>query len=83
MDAGGWIGREKERGVWRQGIVRHGVRLQEMIDQVPRFSCPSLSPSTNMLQEVQVQLIDTAACNALYHIDLDLQNGRDPIKPDM
>uniref|UniRef100_A0A452GWU9 Peptidase S1 domain-containing protein n=1 Tax=Gopherus agassizii TaxID=38772 RepID=A0A452GWU9_9SAUR len=37
----------------------------------------------SMLQEVQVQLIDTAACNVLYSIDPASNIGRDPIKPDM
>uniref|UniRef100_A0A8C0GIF2 Peptidase S1 domain-containing protein n=1 Tax=Chelonoidis abingdonii TaxID=106734 RepID=A0A8C0GIF2_CHEAB len=34
------------------------------------------------LQEVQVQLIDTAACNTLYNIDPAPNMGRDPVKPD-
>ncbi|XP_030421429.1 serine protease 33-like [Gopherus evgoodei] len=40
-------------------------------------------PPPKTLQEVQVQLIDTAACNALYNIDPAPNIGRDPIKPDM
>ncbi|XP_039387611.1 serine protease 27-like [Mauremys reevesii] len=40
-------------------------------------------PPPKTLQEVQVQLIDTAACNALYNIDLAPNIGRDPVKPDM
>ncbi|XP_050776420.1 serine protease 27-like isoform X2 [Gopherus flavomarginatus] len=40
-------------------------------------------PPPKMLQEVQVQLIDTAACNALYNINTASNIGRDPIKPDM
>ncbi|XP_065258973.1 serine protease 27-like [Emys orbicularis] len=40
-------------------------------------------PPPKTLQEVQVQLIDTAACNTLYNIDLDPKIGRDPVKPDM
>ncbi|XP_065258555.1 serine protease 27-like [Emys orbicularis] len=35
------------------------------------------------LQEVQVQLIDTAACNTLYNINPAPNIGRDPVKPDM
>ncbi|CAM5117573.1 unnamed protein product, partial [Eretmochelys imbricata] len=35
------------------------------------------------LQEVQIQLVGTAACNTLYNIDPDLNIGRDPVKPDM
>ncbi|XP_039375196.1 serine protease 27-like [Mauremys reevesii] len=40
-------------------------------------------PPPKTLQEVQVQLIDTAACNALYNIDPAPNIGRDPVKPDM
>uniref|UniRef100_A0A8C8SAT0 Peptidase S1 domain-containing protein n=1 Tax=Pelusios castaneus TaxID=367368 RepID=A0A8C8SAT0_9SAUR len=40
-------------------------------------------PPPKTLQEVQVQLIDTAACNALYNIDPDPKIGRDPVKPNM
>uniref|UniRef100_A0A452ICI3 Peptidase S1 domain-containing protein n=1 Tax=Gopherus agassizii TaxID=38772 RepID=A0A452ICI3_9SAUR len=40
-------------------------------------------PPPKTLQEVQVQLIDTAACNALYNIDPAMNIGRDPVKPDM
>ncbi|XP_030400053.1 serine protease 27-like [Gopherus evgoodei] len=40
-------------------------------------------PPPKMLQEVQVQLIDTAACNVLYNIDPAPNIGRDHIKPDM
>ncbi|CAM5117600.1 unnamed protein product [Eretmochelys imbricata] len=40
-------------------------------------------PPPSTLQEVQVQLVGTAACNALYNIDPDPKIGRDPVKPDM
>uniref|UniRef100_A0A8C3T965 Peptidase S1 domain-containing protein n=1 Tax=Chelydra serpentina TaxID=8475 RepID=A0A8C3T965_CHESE len=40
-------------------------------------------PPPKTLQEVQVPLIDTVACNALYNIDPDPKIGRDPVKPDM
>ncbi|TFJ97864.1 glyceraldehyde 3-phosphate dehydrogenase 2-like [Platysternon megacephalum] len=40
-------------------------------------------PPPKTLQEVQVQLIDTAACNTLYNIDPAPNIGRDPVKPDM
>ncbi|XP_044870490.1 serine protease 27-like [Mauremys mutica] len=40
-------------------------------------------PPPKTLQEVPVQLMDTAACNALYNIDLAPNIGRDPIKPNM
>ncbi|XP_074854728.1 serine protease 33-like [Carettochelys insculpta] len=40
-----------------------------------------LPPKT--LQEVEVQLIEPAACNALYNIDPNPSIGRDPVKPDM
>ncbi|XP_074854461.1 serine protease 33-like [Carettochelys insculpta] len=40
-----------------------------------------LPPRT--LQEVEVQLIEPAACNALYNIDPNPSIGRDPVKPDM
>ncbi|KAG6923451.1 serine protease 27-like, partial [Chelydra serpentina] len=40
-------------------------------------------PPPKTLQEVQVPLIDTAACNALYNIAPDPKIGRDPVKPDM
>uniref|UniRef100_A0A8C3FS27 Peptidase S1 domain-containing protein n=1 Tax=Chrysemys picta bellii TaxID=8478 RepID=A0A8C3FS27_CHRPI len=40
-------------------------------------------PPPKTLQEVQVQLIDTAACNALYNINPAPNIGRDPVKPDM
>uniref|UniRef100_A0A8C8SC69 Peptidase S1 domain-containing protein n=1 Tax=Pelusios castaneus TaxID=367368 RepID=A0A8C8SC69_9SAUR len=44
---------------------------------------PVSLPPPKTLQEVQVQLIDTAACNALYNIDPDPKIGRDPVKPNM
>ncbi|XP_044870443.1 prostasin-like [Mauremys mutica] len=54
------------------------------MDPVPWFSPPAVSlPPPKTLQEVQVQLIDTAACNALYNIDPAPNIGRDPVKPDM
>ncbi|XP_075784963.1 prostasin-like [Pelodiscus sinensis] len=40
-------------------------------------------PPPRTLQEVQVQLIERAACNALYNIDPDPSIGRDPVQPDM
>uniref|UniRef100_A0A8C0H9Z8 Peptidase S1 domain-containing protein n=1 Tax=Chelonoidis abingdonii TaxID=106734 RepID=A0A8C0H9Z8_CHEAB len=40
-------------------------------------------PPPKTLQEVQVKLIDTAACNALYNINPAPNIGRDPIKPNM
>ncbi|XP_030402986.1 serine protease 27-like [Gopherus evgoodei] len=40
-------------------------------------------PPPKPLQEVQVQLIDTAACNTLYNINPAPNIGRDSIKPDM
>ncbi|XP_034624757.1 serine protease 27-like [Trachemys scripta elegans] len=40
-------------------------------------------PPPKALQEVQVQLIDTAACNTLYNINPAPNIGRDPVKPDM
>ncbi|XP_075784964.1 serine protease 27-like [Pelodiscus sinensis] len=40
-------------------------------------------PAPRTLQEVQVQLIERAACNALYNIDPDPSIGRDPVQPDM
>ncbi|XP_074920786.1 prostasin-like [Chelonoidis abingdonii] len=45
-------------------------------------TCWSLSHPCKTLQEVQVQLIDTAACNTLYNIDPAPNMGRDPVKPD-
>uniref|UniRef100_A0A452H1B9 Peptidase S1 domain-containing protein n=1 Tax=Gopherus agassizii TaxID=38772 RepID=A0A452H1B9_9SAUR len=47
------------------------------------LSPPVSLPPPKMLQEVQVQLIDTAACNVLYNIDPAPNIGRDHIKPDM
>ncbi|CAM2114956.1 unnamed protein product [Caretta caretta] len=45
---------------------------------------PAISlPPHKALQEVQIQLVGTAACNTLYNIDPDLNIGRDPVKPDM